>query len=93
MEFAIDALLHEFKALLDNMNRLADFAFLRDLPVLMILASPPGGHNETADWSPAKRKRLVEPLQKGKVIKLPAGHSGIYWLFSDDIARETLAFF
>lgn len=90
--FASDALLHEFAALPDNMQGLYDFAFPTNLSVLMFQASPPGKDSETSKWSLAERQRLVAPLDHGKVIELPAGHSGIYWLLSEDIVRETLAF-
>lgn len=90
--FASNALLNEFAALPDNMTGLNDFAFPTNLPVLMIQASPPGKNNEASVWSLSERRRLVEPLEHGKVIELPAGHSGIYWLLSDDIVRETLLF-
>ncbi len=90
--YASNALLNEFSALPENMEGLYDFAFPTDLPVLMIQACPPGEANEAAEWSLSERQRLIAPLDHGKVIKLPAGHSGIYWLLSDDIVRETLSF-
>lgn len=90
--YASDALLNEFAALPDNMKALLDFAFPADLPVLMIQASPPGEKSEAAKWSLSERQRLIAPLDHGKVIELPAGHSSIYWLLSKDIVRETLVF-
>ena len=90
--YASNALLNEFAALPDNMQGLYDFAFPTDLPVLMIQASPPGEKSEAAIWSLSERQRLIAPLKQGKVVELPAGHSGIYWLLSEDIVRETLAF-
>jgi pimeloyl-ACP methyl ester carboxylesterase len=90
--YASDAMLHEFQALPDNLNALADAEFPKSLPILMIQASPPGDVAESQAWSLSERKRLVGPLDHGKVIELPAGHSGIYWTLSDDIVREALAF-
>lgn len=90
--YASDALLNEFATLPDNMAELLDFSFPKSIPVLMIQASPPGEDSEASSWSLAERQRLVEPLNQGKVVELPAGHSGIYWLMSEDIVQETLAF-
>ena len=86
------ALINEFKTLESNMTDLIDTAFPKTLPVLMIQANPPEEKSDTYEWFLSERKRLTENLDFGKVVELPAGHSGIYWFLSDDIVRETLAF-
>lgn len=90
--YANKALKNEFQTLERNMTDLVEAIFPKKLPVLMIQANPPGEHSETYEWSLSERKRLTQDLDYGKVIELPAGHSGIYWLLSDDIVRETLNF-
>jgi pimeloyl-ACP methyl ester carboxylesterase len=91
-DYASHAMINEFKTLDRNMTDLIDAEFPKALPVLMIQADPPGEKSETYEWFLSERKRLTESLDHGKVVELPAGHSGIYWTLSDDIVRETLSF-
>ena len=91
--YASHALINEFQSLESNMTHLIDFEFPKDLPVLMIQANPPEKETDIYyEWFLSERKRLTQDLDQGKVVELPAGHSGIYWHLSDDIVRETLAF-
>ncbi len=83
---------NEFQTLERNMIDLTDAMFPKELPVLMIQANPPGEQSEVYEWSLSERKRLTQSLNCGKVLELPAGHSGIYWILSDSIVKETLSF-
>ena len=83
---------NEYKAIEGNMEALLDVGFPVDLPVLMIQAAPPDRLGETYEWSLKERIRLTKDLDHGKVVELPAGHSGIYWQLSDRIVEETLQF-
>ena len=91
-DYASNALIHEMQTLDRNMTNLVDAVFPKELPVLMIQANPPGKQTDTYEWSLSERKRLTQTLDHGKVVELPAGHSGIYWTLSDAIVRETLSF-
>lgn len=91
-DYPSHALINEMQTLDRNMSDLIDAEFPKALPVLMIQASPPGEQSETHEWFLSERKRLTENLDHGKVVELPAGHSGIYWSLSDDIVRETREF-
>lgn len=91
-DYAGNTMINEFQTLERNMIDLVDTGFPKTLPVLMIQADPPGEQSETYEWFLAERKRLTQNLDHGKVVELPAGHSGIYWTLSDDIVRETLSF-
>ena len=83
---------NEYKAIEGNMEALLDVGFPVDLPVLMVQAAPPDRLGETYEWSLQERIRLTKDLDHGKVVELPAGHSGIYWQLSDRIVEETLRF-
>lgn len=91
-DYASHGMINEFQTLEHNMTDLLDTEFPKALPVLMIQANPPGEKSETYEWFLSERKRLTQNLDHGKVVELPAGHSGIYWNLSDDIVRETLSF-
>lgn len=91
-DYANDTVNNEFLQLERNMTDLVDMVFPGELPVLMIHANPPGEQSETSEWFLSERKRLVQDLVHGKVTELPAGHSSIYWVLSDDIVKETLSF-
>ena len=83
---------NEYKAIEGNMEALLDVGFPVDLPVLMVQAAPPDRLGEAYEWSLKERIRLTKDLDHGKVVELPAGHSGIYWQLSDRIVEETLQF-
>ncbi len=90
--YASHALINEMQMLDRNMSDLIDVEFPQTLPVLMIQANPPGEQSDTYEWFLSERERLTQTLDHGKVVELPAGHSGIYWRLSDDIVRETREF-
>ena len=90
--YANRTLENEFKAIEGNMEAYLDAEFPKDLPVLMVQAAPPDRPSETGEWAFEERLRLTANLDHGKVVKLPAGHSGIYWQLSDRIVEETLRF-
>jgi pimeloyl-ACP methyl ester carboxylesterase len=83
---------NEYKAIEGNMEALLDVGFPKDLPVLMVQAAPPGRLGEAYEWAVRERTRLTKDLDHGKVVELPAGHSGIYWQLSDRIVEEALRF-
>ena len=83
---------NEYKAIEGNMTALLDVGFPKDLPVLMVQAAPPDRLGEAYKWAVQERTRLTKDLDHGKVVELPAGHSGIYWQLSDRIVEETLRF-
>lgn len=83
---------NEYKAIEGNMEALLDVGLPKDLPVLMVQAAPPDRLGEAYEWAVRERIRLTKDLDHGKVIELPAGHSGIYWQLSDRIVEETLRF-
>lgn len=91
-DYANNTVNDEFLHLERNMTDLVDTKFPGELPVLMIQANPPGEQSETYEWFLSERKRLVQNLVYGRVKELPAGHSSIYWVLSDDIVKETLSF-
>lgn len=90
--YAGRALIHEYESLPDNMTRLSDFSFPTDLPVLMIQANPTGEATSAAVWLLTERQRLVAELDHGKAMEMRAGHCDLYWLFSEEVVRETLSF-
>lgn len=90
--YANATLENEFQTIESNMTALLDAGFPKQLPVLMIQAAPPDQLGEYYQWAVQERRRMTQTLDSGKVVELPAGHSGIYWKLSDRIVEETLQF-